>query len=566
MFIRTKYDPDRDRYRVQIVKSVRHGDLVRQKIVRHVGIAKSKTELEPLRQLGEFILAEIQQTHSPQQELFSVKEYARLLTHARQAKQAEKLGVDVGECREQARLTVGVRQAYGQLWETLGLTRVLGARRQSSNQILRELVLARIAQPRSKRGTVMDLSRDAGVTLSLDRVYQTMDYIDDKVIDKIQTLVGRYTQKVDPEGMHVVFMDCTTLYFEQDQEDELRLKGRSKDGKSHRVQIILALMVTHEGLPVGYEVFPGNIYEGKTLIQLVDDWQVRFPGGRMTVVADAGLLSAENQAALQARQIAYILGYRMKSASAVIKQQILDHEAYQSWDGLKPQPHHQQVWRYREIEHGPERIIATYSSKRARKDKHQRMRALDKLKRKLALSQTPASVGHKGMARFLDFPDGKVVINEDKLAAAAQWDGLHAIIAWGNDHFSAQDLLNRYRQLWTIERSFRTNKHDLRIRPIFHFKPARIRAHLAICYLAFACVQHLGYRLRQLGYPMSPEVVRRELNALQMSILWRPGTSDQYVMPSRATTEAKRIYRCLGLNWNTVPFALPKGRASPPSR
>ena len=59
------------------------------------------------------------------------------------------------------------------------------------------------------------------------------------------------------------------------------------------------------------------------------------------------------------------------------------------------------------------------------------------------------------------------------------------------------------------------------VKPIFHFEPARIRAHLAICYLAFTGVQHLGYRLRQLGYPMSPEVVRRELNALQMSILWR---------------------------------------------
>ncbi len=61
------------------------------------------------------------------------------------------------------------------------------------------------------------------------------------------------------------------------------------------------------------------------------------------------------------------------------------------------------------------------------------------------------------------------------------------------------------RQLWTIERSFRTNKHDLRIRPIFHWKPSRIRAHLAICYLAFVCVQQLEYRLRQLGYPMSPD-------------------------------------------------------------
>ncbi len=120
-----------------------------------------------------------------------------------------------------------------------------------------------------------------------------------------------------------------------------------------------------------------------------------------------------------------------------------------------------------------------------------------------------------------------------------------------------QELLLQYRRLWEVEHCFRTDKHDLRIRPIFHWKLRRIRARIAVCYMAFCCLQQLRRRLKALGFPMSAERVRRELNALQLSILVRTDTQERYAMPSRASADANRTYRSIGLKWNEAPFPLP---------
>ena len=98
-----------------------------------------------------------------------------LLSQCRRNRKAAHLGVDLGQCREQNRLNIGVREAL--LYSSMGWDRLLGSRKASANRIIKELVLARIAQPRSKRGTVMDLATDGGVTLNLDWVYQSMDYL-----------------------------------------------------------------------------------------------------------------------------------------------------------------------------------------------------------------------------------------------------------------------------------------------------------------------------------------------------------------------------------------------------
>ena len=84
--------------------------------------------------------------------------------------------------------------------------------------------------------------------------------------------------------------------------------------------------------------------------------------------------------------------------------------------------------------------------------------------------------------------------------------------------------------------------------------PQRVRAHIAICYMAFCCLQHLRKRLKMLGHPMSPSRTRKELNAVQVSILRRKGTRERYAMPSPVTTNAKRILTCVGLTWNEAPF------------
>jgi len=559
MFVRTKFDADRNRTRVQIVQSVRDGQKVRQRIVRHVGIATSDLQLDSLRQLARVIMEEIRQSASPQQELIAPKQYADLLEQGKRERPG-RLGVDLGECREESRLSVGVREVFGALYTHLGWDRVLGARRMSANRILKELVLARLVQPRSKRGTVLDLSREAGVTLNLDRVYQTLDFLDEDRIESIRQQSCDRARSLFEQPLEVLFFDTTTLYFESEKEDEgddqgVRFKGYSKDGKPHRTQVLLALLVTTDGLPVGYQVFPGNTYEGHTLTEAIDALRKHYAVETITVVADAGMLSQDNQAHLRERKLPYILGYRLKSGPAALKRKILDPEGFVPWDGSKGLS--KSIQRYKVLEHDGSRIIVTYSEKRAHKDQHLRTKAIERLHKKLKRSKKPASLVSRGTARFLEIPDeGTVQLNPDKIAEAARWDGLRAILVHGNEDRDPRDLVGQYRQLWEIEHCFRTNKHDLKIRPIYHWKPRRIRAHLAICYMAFCCLQHLRHRLKALGYPMSPEAIRRELNALQLSILVKKGTQHKFILPSRATAEARRIYRSVSLSWDEAPYPI----------
>ena len=108
-----------------------------------------------------------------------------------------------------------------------------------------------------------------------------------------------------------------------------------------------------------------------------------------------------------------------------------------------------------------------------------------------------------------------------------------------------------------MERGFRISKHDLKVRPIFHWTPKRIRAHLAIAYMAFACVQHLTYRVKlQKKRALSPEAIRDALLHRQCSILKHVSKPERYAIPSAGTVEAELIYEALGLRFTDVPYAL----------
>ncbi len=571
MFIRTKHDPERKRTRIQIVQSVRTGQKVRQKVVRHVGIAHNDTEVEDLKRLAGRIMEELRTAQSPQMELFTPTEYADLATLVRTAPRPEKLNVDLGECREESRLSLGLRDVMGEVYSGLGWNGLLGTRRKSSDRILRELVLARLSQPESKRATVDALAHRVGITLNLDRVYQAMDYMDAATINRVCRMSHEAAETLLAGPVDVLFYDCTTLAFDTDREDpedasdRLLAKGYSKDGKSHRSQVVLALMVTTDGLPVGYDLFPGNMWEGHTLEAAIKGLEERYKLGKITLVADAGMLSADNQDMLRTKGLPFILGYRLKSAPAGVKDKALDTGGYKPWAGHGAAEGAAEAGRYKVIEHDGARIIVTFSPARARKDAHKRQKALERLQKKLRRSRSPASVSHRGYARFLSFPDtGEITLDQDKIDAAAQWDGLHAIIVHGRDDLAPEAAIAQYHQLWLIETCFRTNKHDLKIRPVYHWTPRRIQAHIAICYMAFCCLQHLRKRLQMLGHPMSPARIRRELDRLQISILRRKGTSEQYAMPSPATTDAKRILRCVGLSWNEAPFRMPPERTRKP--
>ena len=608
MFIRTKTSPY-GKTRVQIVQSVRDGTRVNQRVVRHVGTADSDEQLRQLRLLGRTIIEELDQAASPQQSLLTPKQHAELYEHSRaallEAKQARKpVSFGVAMCRTAGsgpRVGAGVREAMSELYRQLGWEGLLGARRHSGNHILKELVLARLSQPLSKRATVRDLKEHDEVPLNLDYVYRTMDQLDDSRIGNIKKQSLEAAQTLYDEPISVVFYDTTTLAFASEREDEepreaqpkdkpadpsvdqrtpppatdadpgIRYKGYSKDGKPHRVQVMLALLVNPDGIPMGYELFPGNTVEITTLVTAVEQLQTHHPGVRFTLVADAGLISAKNETLLQDRGIPYLMGARLKAQKAEIKAWILDEAGWLPWEGASKRISNKpkRVARYKvrtvdkDKEQAPDknkrkaRLIVTHCDRRARKDARLRDRQIAKLKKRLEKSGTPASLSPSGPARFLSFPHGQVQLNEARMAEAARWDGLHGIQAWGLDDQDPMSLIRQYRRRWEIEACFRTNKHDLKIRPVFHWKPRRIRAHIAICYMAFCCLQHLRHRLAVRGTPMSPDAIRRALNGLQFSLLAHKKTGKQFAMPSKTTAEASRIYRCLGLTWNESPFPVP---------
>ncbi len=553
MFVRIKTSPNSPKKSVQIVKSVRSGKTVSQKIVRHVGTALDEEELIKLKELAEFYKAKLEAESNPT--LFSPETIAEMAIEARKVKEEEKssLKVNLKNLREEARVIVGIHEVYGSIYKDLGFDKVIKnpQRNVAANKNLFNIVMARIANPSSKRASVMELEKDFGVKISLEGVYKMMDKLDDKAIEKIEQLSYSNAQKILKEKIKVVFYDCTTLYFESFSEDELKQNGYSKDMKFNQPQVLLGLISTSEGLPIGYEVYTGSQYEGSTLKDAVEKLKEKYELEKVVVVADSGLLTEENQDMLDSEGLEYILGARIKNMSKKIEKQILDKSQYRKLTEEGSEE-------IREIELSPNRrLIVTYSIKRAEKDRRDREKAVNKLKKKISKSKNPASlISNYGYKKYIKIEGKtKVELDEAKLAKSAAWDGLHGIIT-NKKELSAEEILDYYHQLWQIEENFRISKHDLRIRPIYHWTPKRVKAHIAISFMALVCVRHLEYRVKRQYKKLSPEVIRNELLHSQCSILKDISTNKKYCLPSKTTQEMKKIYQTVGKKISSVPFEI----------
>jgi hypothetical protein len=188
MFVRQKSSPNSPRKTVQIVESIRDGQRVKQRIVRHVGVASDEEELEKLLELAQYLKAQLEEQHTPT--LFGPDKMANLALETRESKGEEDapITVDLRKLREEQRIIVGIHDIYGKIYQQLGFDQVLKPSRHgiSSANILRHIVMARIANPESKRASVIDLEDDFGVNLNLYNVYRMMDKLDEEACEKMQ--------------------------------------------------------------------------------------------------------------------------------------------------------------------------------------------------------------------------------------------------------------------------------------------------------------------------------------------------------------------------------------------
>ena len=558
MFVRVKTTPNSPRQSVQIVESARKGSKITQRIIRYVGIAQDALELKQLIVLAETIKLKMEQEAKPS--LFPPEELEKLKKSAQTEeilitlnKDVKNFDVNLKDLEEESRVIEGIHCVYGKLFDQLGLGTIFSARQKNSREIFKEMTLARLASPRSKLASAELLQREFGKRLNVNAIYRMMDNLDDATIEKLKQKIYQNTCELFPEALDVVFFDATTLYFEAFEEDDLRKNGYSKDLKFNQPQILLALMVTKAGLPIGYELFPSNQYEGHTLIPCLEKLKEQYKINRVIFVADSGLFNADNLEALEKAKFEYIVGARLRSQTADITNVVLNKKNYQTIAIGKREEEKLSI-QFAEINHPYGRLIVSYSEKRAKKDKYEREKSIAKLKQKLEKQkQVQNFLSNFGYKKFLKFSGNNTIcLNAEKIKEEEKWNGLKGIITNSVD-LSPQEAMDQYRGLWQVEEAFRLNKHDLKIRPIFHYKDRRIKAHVAILFAAFSLMKHLYYRVKLQSETLSPEKIKEELLSVQTSIYYNKKNGLRYALPSRLTEKAKKIFAVLGLKRILTP-------------
>ena len=541
MFVRAKKRPthtaDNMAIAVQVVESSRIDGQARQRVLKHVGVARTAAELAQLRRYGEYLRQQLleQATGS----LYAPDEVPKPPTRPRKRRPAPRWD----ELRHDYSVTTGVETVYLPIYTALKLDRVLPkSRYRAAHRHLQDTVLARLVKPQSKRATAAQLGVEFGVPASVDALYRMMDHLDDQRIDKIKDLVAHGSEPLLLQTLRVVLYDCTTLYFESTDADALRTFGYSKDGKVNRVQVLLALVVDPQGLPLTYEVFRGNLYEGATLQPVLQRLQASFPTIEdHVVVADASLGTRQQRHTLSAANGRYVTGARLKNLTKAQQAAIL----------AKPWP--EQAMAEWELEDGV-RLAVWYTESRARHDRAKRDQRIDKLRKRVAAHTNPKAwlAAARGTAKFLRIEgDAHIELDDAAIADAARWDGLSGVVT--NTDWSVAELRDQYHGLWQVERSFRIHKHDLRTRPIFHWTERRIHAHIAICYMAFACLRHVEHRLHVKQASLSPKRILDAVNHLQEHVLKDPKTEHRYAYPARPTEDAKTLLQALGIKRATTP-------------
>ena len=545
-----------------MVESSRTGGKVSQRIVRHIGIALDEQEETQLRAMAQEFISRTLAERLNDGALFDTEPQAvrRVGRPRRQTLEsvAPPEQVRLSDVVEVARRVEGPHEVLGHLFDYLHFDKILGP---SGAAMLRDLVIARVMAPGSKRDSAAQLDAHYGRTYPLDRLYRMMDALHER-LDRLKKIVLEATVSLSAGSVQVMLFDITTLYFESVDADTLRRFGYSKDQKYHCTQVVLALATDSDGLPIGYELFPGNTAEVNTLLACMKDWQRTLQVGRVSFVADRALCSKANLAALEAAPWSYVV-------AMPLRRRLKEAEQAQVLNTALAAPCEVEgdlVW-VREFTWQGRRLIVTYSSQRAHKDRTDRQALLDRLVAKLGPGQKhdPATgeikpakpnakklITNAGYLRYIEPATGgggAFVLDEDRIAHDAAWDGLHAIVT--NDHTSsAKELLSRYRRLWVIEESFRTLKNGLAVRPIYHFKPERIAAHIGLCYLAFALSRHAQQRIKLAQGAISLERIRAALHGVQASIVQHKTTQAKYRLPSAFSHEASRIYKAFAIKRN----------------
>ena len=539
MFIRTQTNGDRTY--LLLVENERVDGRIKQRVLHRLG------RLDELQASGELdrLLTSLGR--------FSEK-YAVLGAHAN------------GESLTTRTQSIGPALIFERLWQETGIAEVvreLAAPRRFEFALERAVfltVLHRLFAPGSDRAAQMwkeDYAIAGADELALHQCYRTMGWLGEPVAKTDAAGAsgsGLRTRKDEIEEalfarrrdlftqLDLVFFDTTSIYFEGAGGESLGQNGHSKDHRPDLKQMVVGVVLDHEGHPLCSEMWPGNTTDVTSLIPVVDRLRRRFKVREVCVVADRGMISAPTIAKIKARGWRYILGVRMrrsKEANQVVLARAGRYEEVfaKSAEAKAPSPLKvQEVWV------DERRYVVCLNEDEASKDRHDREAIVAALRE--ALKQGDKSlIGNRGYRRFVKTRGERFAIDEQKIRDEARFDGKWVLTT--NTELSAKELALKYKQLWMVEAIFRTMKSQLATRPIFHKCDDTIRGHVFCSFLALLLRKELEQRLEQRGWSLEWADVIRDLDRLQEIEIHLDGK--RYLLRTETKGTTGKVFQACGV-------------------
>ena len=426
------------------------------------------------------------------------------------------------------RIEEGARKNFGYaalsaIYHELEINKFFANRQQSLNvkynlnAIMRLLVFTRLLNPGSKKKAYEDRDwfferSEFGISdmyRSLSKIAGYREALQLWIHERIVSNSGRDTS--------AVYYDVTNYYFEIDEQDDLRRKGVSKEHKPSPI-VQMGLMVDNEGIPMAYQLFPGNANDCTTLLPIVKRIRKEYGAGKVVIVSDKGLNTAKNAYYLANKRGGYVFSQSVRKGNAELKKYVTVPKSYEEFNdpenpGFKKKS--RQFTRYVEVEDDggqtvkaqiAEKQVVIYSFKYALKAKADREAAIIKA---LAIIKSPKNFTKQntyGAAKYIrqinfDKDSGKIVeaesvldFNHELLAEEEKYDGYYMIVT---NHYAMPDswVIDKYHELWRIEETFKISKSDIEARPVYVSRHDRIEAHFLICFLSLVIVRILQKKL-----------------------------------------------------------------------
>jgi len=444
----------------------------------------------------------------------------------------------------------GAFHAVSELWEKLGIRNILeqAVKEEERSVPFERAVFAMVANrclaPSSKlccyeQWLAEDVYFPEGRELKLHHLYRAMD------------LLVRHQEEIEKElfwqmgdllnlDVDLIFYDTTSVYFETDDEDDIRRRGHSKDGKGDCPQVVVGLAVTRDGIPVKSWVFPGNTADVSTIEKVKEElrgWKLN----RCIFVADAGMSSEENLHTLSRGGGHYIIAMSCIRGSEVVKEVLSRKGRYSPVaDNLEVK----EVWVGKGVRR--RRYVICRNPLEVRRQAKHRGEVLAQLEAELvSLKGHPKRacrlMASRRYGKYLrKLKNGELRINRAAIKAHAKRDGLW-VIRSNDETLSAEDLALAYKQLMRVEEAWRTMKSGLDLRPVYHRTPERIRAHVYLCVLGL-----LIERVAEKATGETWRNIRNTLRTQKIGQLFTP--NGRLFQASSPGTDVCNLYRLLQID------------------